>query len=237
METEAVGLAGHLYDFYSFVHHSSWLGGTEEYSALNEAFPYWLNGIIPLAYTLDDQRLKSQVHEATDYVLQKMITPDGWIGPEKGGERLLWARTLLFFAWTNLVDANKTYEEPIVSAMHDFNGLMHTMLKNNGTGLLEQEDSILDAGDYFWFKARVAEMIVSLQWLYEKHPGAESEQQALLDNMQVLHHYGNKWEGWFTEQSFAFKDLYDLPEKVTDDQYAFLHGVNIGEGTIQEPSP
>lgn len=146
METEAAGLAGHLYDFYSFVHKSSWLGGDYEYSGLNEAFPYWLNGIIPLAYSLDDQRLKDQVHDATDYVLENMIADDGWIGPEKGGYRLLWARTLIFFAWTNLVDANATYEEPIVTAMHNFNDLMHTMLKNNGTGLVQQEDSVLDEG-------------------------------------------------------------------------------------------
>lgn len=146
METEAAGLAGHLYDFYSFVHNSSWLGGTYEYSGLNEAFPYWLNGIIPLAYSLNDQRLKDQVHEATDYVLDNMVAEDGWIGPEKGGYRLLWARTLMFFAWTNLVDANSTYEEPIVRAMHDFNGLMNTMLKNNGTGLVEQQNDVLDDG-------------------------------------------------------------------------------------------
>lgn len=105
-----------------------------------------MNGIIPLAYALDDQRLKDQVHDAVDYLLDNMVKSDGWIGPEEGGYRLLWARTLVFFAWTNLVDANSTYEEPIVNAMHEFNGLMNQMLKNNGTGLRMQEDSVLDEG-------------------------------------------------------------------------------------------
>lgn len=65
---------------------------------------------------------------------------------------------------------------------------------------------------------------MSLQWLYEKHP--RGKEQTLVENMQMLHHYGYKWEGWFTEESFAFKDLYDLPEKVTDDNFQFLHGVS-----------
>lgn len=233
METEAAGLAGHLYDFYSFVNHSSWLGGTEEYSDLNEAFPYWLNGLVPLAYGLDDQRLKDQVHAATEYVLNNRVALDGWIGPEKGGYRLLWARTLLFFAWTNLVDANSTWEEPIVTAMHNFNSLMNSMLKDNGTGLVPQKNGVLDSGEYFWFLSRTAEMIVSLEWLYEKHP--RGQENILLENMKMLHSYGYKWEDWFSKDEYAFKDLYDLPANVTNDFFQFLHGVNVGEGEIKQP--
>lgn len=232
METEASGLAGHLYDFYEFVHDSSWLNGTQEYSGLNEAFPYWLNGLIPLAYTLDDQRLKDQVHEAVSYVLENKVAPDGWIGPEKGGYRLLWARTLILMGFTNLVDANKTWEEPVVTVMHNFNTLMHTMLKNNGTGLVEQADSILDASYFFWFMSRTHEMMLSLQWLYEKYP--RDQEQILLENMEMLHHYGYKWEDWFTWDTFVWQDLYDMPESVTDNQFQFLHGVNVGEGKFSD---
>jgi hypothetical protein len=56
-----------------------------------------------------------------------MIADDGWIGPEAdgpgGGYRLIWARSLIFFAWTSLAEANKTWEQPIVDAMHNFNDL------------------------------------------------------------------------------------------------------------------
>lgn len=36
LEAEAAGLAGHEYDFYAWVRDSSWMGGGEEYSGLNE---------------------------------------------------------------------------------------------------------------------------------------------------------------------------------------------------------
>ena len=57
LELQANGLAGHLFDFYRYVNDSLWLGGAYEYSELHEAGPYWYNGIVPLAYTLRDERL------------------------------------------------------------------------------------------------------------------------------------------------------------------------------------
>ena len=50
------------------------------------------NGLVPLAYGLNDQTLKHQVHEAATTVLQRQ-TEDGWIGPEQETEsRNIWGR-------------------------------------------------------------------------------------------------------------------------------------------------
>lgn len=77
---------------------STWLGGTYEYSELHESAPYWFNYIVPLAYTLDDPRLKNQAKAFLDYTLEHQAE-DGWLGPEATRQtRGIWARSLLFFA-------------------------------------------------------------------------------------------------------------------------------------------
>ncbi|KAJ5729713.1 uncharacterized protein N7483_004221 [Penicillium malachiteum] len=229
LETSAAGLGGHLYDFYRFVKHSSWIGGDQEYSDLNEALPYWVNALVPLAYTAQDDRLKAQVHDIVDNVISR-IQPDGWIGPETldGNERMIWARTLLFLGWMNLADANSTYETPIVDAMLRFNGLMNTMLKDNGTGMIWHEGDIPSADDFLWFRARAEDMMVSVQWLIDNHP--RNQTQILMENLDMMHQYAYKWEGWYTEQTYIKEDFYDLPQSVTDDNWQFLHGVTIAEG-------
>lgn len=98
LQLSADGLAGHLFDFYRYVQRSTWLGGDHEYSELNEAAPYWFNGIVPLAWILDDQRLKDQARAFLDYTLDHQAK-DGWLGPETTRQtRGIWARALLFFA-------------------------------------------------------------------------------------------------------------------------------------------
>lgn len=95
LELEASGLAGDMFDFYRFVDDSKWIGGATEYSILDEASPYWFNGIVPLAFGLNDTRLKGQVKYYLDYVIDHQQS-DGWLGFETTHQtRGLWARCLL----------------------------------------------------------------------------------------------------------------------------------------------
>lgn len=137
-----------------------------------------------------------------------------------------------FLGFMNLADANSTYEAPIVDAMLRFNGLMNTMLKDNGTGIIWHEGDKPNVDDFLWFRSRVEDMMVSVEWLLDFHPGKETK--ILKENLEMLHEYGYKWEGWYTEQSYIKEDFYDLPQSVTDDLWQFLHGVTIAEGRICE---
>jgi hypothetical protein len=95
LQLSAAGLSGNMFDFYRFVHDSRWIGGSTEYSALDEASPYWFNGLVPLAFGLEDDRLIGQVRFYLDYVLDHQ-QEDGWLGFEKTrATRGLWGRCLL----------------------------------------------------------------------------------------------------------------------------------------------
>ena len=48
---QAEGLSGHLAQFWPDVQQSVWIGGNAD-GGLHERTPYWLNGVVPLAFLL-----------------------------------------------------------------------------------------------------------------------------------------------------------------------------------------
>ena len=222
----ADGLPGHEYDFYHFVRDSPWLGGHAEYSSLNEAFSYWFNGLVPLAYALGDLRLKSQACKAADYVLSHQQS-DGWLGPETElRKRNFWARYPLFLGLAQLVDVDPYSKRATaaVQAMHGFVDLMHSMLSDNYQGYVRHD------GDDFeeqWGRARAADMVLALQWLYEQHP--MQNQTKIWECMTLLYEQAYDWSDWFG-RDYIRSDIDSLPTDVANAMYPFLHVVNAGQG-------
>ncbi|KAL4797549.1 hypothetical protein BDV19DRAFT_387352 [Aspergillus venezuelensis] len=175
LQLPASGQAGHLFDFYSYVAESTWVGGDWEYSELDEAAPYWFNYIVSLAWTINDSRLNAQAKNFLDHVLDHQAE-DGWLGPETTRQtRGIWARSLLFMGLVQYAQVEPSKTERIVSVMHRFTILAHSMLKNNFTGLI-QDETFEDNFDPFGFGlARTHELPMSLQWLYENHPRNNSD--------------------------------------------------------------
>lgn len=84
-----------MFDFYRYVANSTWMGGQDEYSDLIESATYWFNYIVPLAWTLDDDRLKEQARKFLDHQIENQHE-DGWLGPGKTrNERVIWPRSYL----------------------------------------------------------------------------------------------------------------------------------------------
>src|SRR5258708_1418528 len=72
MQIQANGLSGHLDETWADVgSNSGWLGGTGESW---ERGPYFLDGLVPLAYLLDDARLKAKAQKFIDWSLTHQAT-------------------------------------------------------------------------------------------------------------------------------------------------------------------
>ena len=77
LRIQADGLSGHLDEFWPDVGRSKWFGGDAEGW---ERAPYWLDGVIPLAWTLDDATLKDKVSGYVGQIIERQ-GPDGWFEP------------------------------------------------------------------------------------------------------------------------------------------------------------
>ncbi|KAI0014561.1 hypothetical protein F4780DRAFT_774127 [Xylariomycetidae sp. FL0641] len=235
----ADGFPGHMFSesaggdgrkFYSYVRESSWLQdpaglahGASEYSALNEALPYWFNGAVPLAYALGDPALRAQVARAAAAVLGAQA-PDGWLGPEdaNGQPRSLWARYPFFLGLAQLADADPAWTARVVDALGRFMRLLHRMLEADGAGYLDCEP----AETCMWGQIRAADLLITIQWLLEHHP---SDDDGLLwDNMKMLHDLARyRWEDWYTAGVYQQVVADPSPQ---NPHFPFLHGVNVGQG-------
>jgi hypothetical protein len=83
LEAQASGLTGNIDDFWPDLMNSSWRGGNGE---AWERGPYFLDGLVPLAYQLDDKKLIEKVKVWIEPILASSID-SGWYGPAKNRDR------------------------------------------------------------------------------------------------------------------------------------------------------
>lgn len=78
------GMTGHLDSLYSEVMgpRNGWLGGDGD---VWERAPYWIDGLVPLAYILDDESLKAKVQPWVEWTLQSQ-QENGYFGPSEDRE-------------------------------------------------------------------------------------------------------------------------------------------------------
>jgi len=83
LEIQKNSLTGHLDEFWPDLMTSSWHGGDGE---AWERGPYYLDGLIPLAFILEDSILTNKVGTWMDFILTSQ-QESGWFGPEKNTDR------------------------------------------------------------------------------------------------------------------------------------------------------
>ena len=115
LKIQASGLSGHLDEFWKDVKDSKWIGGPCESW---ERVPYWLDGFIPLAYLLDDDKLKAKAKKYIDGILERQWE-DGWICPCERKDRPrydTWAALLICKALMVYYDC--TTDERVLNATY-----------------------------------------------------------------------------------------------------------------------
>lgn len=169
LRLQADGLSGHLDDFWPDVGESQWFGGKAEGW---ERAPYWLDGVIPLAWVLDDEALKAKIERYVNHIVANQ-RPDGWYAPYPAD-----ANAKPYDVWAILL-ANK-----VLVQYHEATGdaaVLQAVLRN-----LKASLDALDRKPLFaWGKFRWFEGLIPVYYAYEK-----TGEKWLLDLARKFHEQG-----------------------------------------------
>lgn len=94
------GLTGHLDEFWDEISKSAWLGFN---GSVGENTPYYMNGLIPLAFILNDDILIEKTTRYVEFILNSQKA-NGWFGPEQNNDT--WPLTLALKGLMSYYDAS-----------------------------------------------------------------------------------------------------------------------------------
>lgn len=172
---QANGLTGHLDEFWPQIEDSSWIGG--------ERVPYWLDGLIPLAFQLEDADLIEKARRSGDYILKHQL-PDGWFGGPGASvdmarqQRDPWPHFVLLKALVQWQEA--TDDERVIPAIQLSLQSIAELLKHQRI-----------AG---WAKMRWPDLAYSILWLQRRVPEASGW---LADLARTAATQGYDWQSHF----------------------------------------
>ena len=180
LKIQAAGLSGHLDEFWPDVGQSQWFGGKAEGW---ERAPYWLDGLIPLAWTLDDPALKAKAERYVNHIISAQRA-DGWYAPFPAD-----AQARRYDLWAILL-ANKALVQ-----YHEATGdnrVLQAVERN-----LKALAAALDRAPLFgWGQFRWFEGLIPVFYVYE-----QTGQEWLLDLARKLF-----------DQRFDYQAFYQTPE-------------------------
>jgi len=173
LRIQADGLSGHLDEFWPDIKDSGWFGGEAEGW---ERAPYWLDGVVPLAYLLQDKVLIKKVEKYMDDIIG-LQDDSGWIGPPGDQAQYdLWAVFLVLKPLVQYFDATGDSRIPGV-----VQGALHWVDNHIGRRPL-----------FNWAKFRWFEALIPIFWLYE-----QTADDWLLDLAVKLQAQGFDYEDFF----------------------------------------
>jgi uncharacterized protein len=177
LQIQANGLGGHLDETWADVGpNSGWLGGTGESW---ERGPYFLDGLIPLAYQLDDSRLKTKAQRHIDWTLNNQQS-NGMIGPHSNDD--WWPRMVMLKALTQYQEA--TGDERVIPVLQRYFTYQLSQLPTR---------PLRDWGKFRWH-----DEVLSVLWLYNR-----TGDPKLIELAKLLHQQGYDWQSEFADFKYT----------------------------------
>jgi hypothetical protein len=208
MRIQADGLSGHLGETWADVGpNSGWLGGTGESW---ERGPYYIDGLLPLAFALDDPALKAKAQQFVEWTLTHQAS-NGMLGPSSNDD--WWPRIVLLKALTQYQEL--TDDPRVIPAMQRYLKLQLSELPQR---------PLRDWGKFRW-----QDEVLSVLWLYNR-----TGESWLLDLAALLRKQGFDWIGNYADFRYREKmtpEFIKLKENNgLGDTALATHGVNNGQG-------
>ncbi len=208
------GMTGQLDKLYPQVmgKRNGWLGGDGD---VWERGPYWIDGLLPLAYILDDANLKAKAQEWIEWSVKNQ-DPSGYFGPippaveppkeeglQRDKARDWWPKMVMLKVLQQYYNATK--DERVINLMTKY---FQYQLKELPAKKLDNWS--------WWGAQRGGDNLLIVYWLYNL-----TGDKSLLELAELLHKQTVDWTGMM-EKGEIFQG------------YFKLHGVNLAQG-IKEP--
>lgn len=185
LEIQAKGQTGVLPDFFENLGpNSGWLGGTGESW---EQGPYYLDGLVPLAYLLDNKKLIARVEQWLDWAFGSQDEL-GLYGPK--GDLGWWQYAIMAKVMTQYHEA--TGDSRVIPLLEKFFKFMKRQLPTTHL--------------YTWATMRWADMTLSVIWLYNRNGDPE-----LLELADEIMRQGYNWTYHFQHFGYTQKQAMRFP--------------------------
>lgn len=186
LRVQANGLSGHLDEFWESLDatKTAWLGGPGE---AWERGPYYMDGLVPLAYLSGDPKLLDKVRAWCDWQLAHQRA-DGHLGPDKLDD--WWPFAVLGKVLMQYAQASG--DERVVPALLKF--------------CRYQLDRLAECPLHDWALYRVADQAVWVTWLYDR-----TGEPWLLDLLERLRAQAYDWRRHFSEFTLTGKTAGKFP--------------------------
>ncbi|MFV0268225.1 MAG: beta-L-arabinofuranosidase domain-containing protein [Draconibacterium sp.] len=216
LKTQRDGLTGNLDSVYSLVcgDNNGWLGGTGDGW---ERGPYWLDGLVPLAYLLNDDELKTKAQKWIEWSISNQRA-DGYFGPkdlpenyekipgtQQGMRNDWWPKMVMLKVLQQYYMA--TGDKRVINLMTNYFKYQLKMLPENELGYVT-----------FWGNRRGGDNLAVVYWLYNI-----TGDKFLLDLAEIIHKQTFNWTDVYSGN--IIRKLNPLPD---------LHCVNVAQG-LKEP--